>query len=600
MKLTFPITLIFFLCVTNSSFSAYTNYKDDVQVLPFFALARIPKTLHLIDDQFRLIQHIDLKPVIEHIHSIGKGFVVVKNKYDALNDTAGSDVLDSELKVTTLIQQIADTIDTGVQLLPHNSACIKRKKRAAILEIDEEVVDTHPLFPSVGKLFQWVTGSLSADAGKYINQNFNNIKRLTRMSARFAQMFNSTLKIQLKHKQQILEIKSQVENMDSKFTENLNKLNRKVIYLEFLNNLNVVVMDLTRTVDMIFQHTDQIELNKMGPLSRDPVFLKAVKKLMDSGLKSKSNSLYLLKLASTIDIEACQWSITITYTFPVLKLHDFTPKRVISIPKEIKGKFFALSENPYMISWSDRVYIFTQNEFNNCKHFNKHMFCRLPSHTQGLLQNCIYGIINKIPWTDLSEICPITYVPYPQEFIEFSQTHLIYFNTEQKYASVLCPDLFGGAKTLTLNGAGIVAIPNGCKIKYGNIKSFAMGHVSRSADISLDIDNSIYNTNFSHILPLLKVDNVLNVSSLWEDTVADEQIIEQGVEETLDILNFIKFTPSGVTITLITLIAYTTLASFVIFIGIYMICVPGSAMRMKHCCCFCCKSKSKVVNVKTV
>ena len=223
MKLLYLWMFACLLCLT-PTLSAYTNQNHEVQVLPFFALAEIPKTLHLVDDQFRLIQHIDLKPLIVHIHDIGLEFSKVKLKYMAINGTVETDVQDYELKLTALLQQLAETIDAGVQLLPHNTACLKREKRSLDNQIDVEVVNTHPLFPSVGRLFSWVTGSLSNEAGKIINQNFNNIKRLTQASAKFAQMFNSTLKIQIKHKKQIIELKNQISNIEHRFMKDLSIL----------------------------------------------------------------------------------------------------------------------------------------------------------------------------------------------------------------------------------------------------------------------------------------------------------------------------------------------------------------------------------------
>ena len=588
------LTLIFLssLCVINT-FSECTNTKEEVKVYPFFALHSLDKKLHLVRDEFRLVQNIDLGPIIEHIHSISKGFVTVKRKYDNLNVTA-SNVSDTETKLSKLLQQLAEIIDAGIQLLPHHNDCLNRKKRGIIPEVDEEVVDVHPLFPSVGKLFSWVTGSLSVTAGKYINANYNNVKRLTRISRKFALMFNNTLKIEEKHKAQLVNIKNQVTILETKFNL-VNKLENKIAYLEFLNNLNVVVMDLTRDVDNIFSHADQIELNKIGPLSRDPSFLRAVTTLMDTDIQNKRNILYLMKLSATVDIEACNWIIKITYKFPVIDSQDLCPRKVIEVPKEIKGKFFALSQKPYMITWSDRVYIFTEDEFQNCREFNRNIFCKVPSHTQGFLKSCIYGIINKIPWEKLSSICPITYISNPQDFIEITSHYLIYFNVEIKYATLLCPVNFKGQpKTVPLMGSGIVRIPTGCKIKYNDVESYAFGHVRNSEAITFMMDSSLQ--NFSSILPLLNIVNVMNVSSLWDDTKAEEQIIEEGIVDTLDILDDIKFTPSGATITLLSLIAYTTVGTFVMFLVIYMICVPGSAMKIKFCCCCCCRSKPRVVD----
>ena len=183
--------------------------NDDVQLLPFVALEKLPKQLHIIRDRFMLIQNINLTKIVNQAQMIGIGFITVKTKYDKLNQSY-TEVSSSEQKLSLMLQHLASTIETGLQFLPHDQVCLKRKKRSII---DEEVVNTHPLFPSVGKLFGWVTGSLSVDAGKYINQNYNNIRRLTLASKHFAAMFNTSLKIEEKHAKQILQVKEQVEKI---------------------------------------------------------------------------------------------------------------------------------------------------------------------------------------------------------------------------------------------------------------------------------------------------------------------------------------------------------------------------------------------------
>ena len=97
----------------------------------------------------------------------------------------------------------------------------------------------------------------------------------------------------------------------------------------------------------------------------------------------------------------------------------------------------------------------------------------------------------------------------------------------------------------------------------------------------------------------MKIDNVKNNTILWEDTLSEETIIRQGLEDTESILNYVQFTPNGVTITLLSLIGYTVLATILIILGIYLSCVPGSAMKCKACCCGCGR-KPRVVQASTM
>ena len=175
-------------------FSAYTKNLEDVQNLPFLSLYESPKRLHLIKDYFTLVQHIDLNSIIEHINSIAKGFKTVKTKFLAFNDTHPHFQIDLEDKLILSLEQVAEIIETGIEFLPQARDCPARVKRDVeqmsgrrikrFLDLDtaEGPVNTRALFPSVGRLFSWIMGSLDVDAGTIINQNFDNIKKLTKVS----------------------------------------------------------------------------------------------------------------------------------------------------------------------------------------------------------------------------------------------------------------------------------------------------------------------------------------------------------------------------------------------------------------------------------
>ena len=170
------------------------------------------------------------------------------------------------------MEYLAGYIEGGLTMLPHDENCELRRKRS--ISVGDNPVNTMSLFPNVGRIFSWVTGSLSVDAGQYINENFNNIKRLTKVSVNFAQMFNRTLSIEKKHNEQLQELHKQVRLINQKLNSEIMELEKKMAYQEFLEGLMLTVLDLQRTVDAIFQQTDLVEINQIGPLSRDPMFLR--------------------------------------------------------------------------------------------------------------------------------------------------------------------------------------------------------------------------------------------------------------------------------------------------------------------------------------
>ena len=113
-----------------------------------------------------------------------------------------------------------------------------------------------------------------------------------------------------------------------------------------------------------------------------------------------------------------------------------------------------------------------------------------------------------------------------------------------------------------------------------------MGHITRSADITLDVDTKIWFTNISHIASMLKVENVKNASTLWEDLKEDEQVMENGIKETIGLLDKIKLNPEVTTVTLWSLMLMSGVTSLLLVMLIMFVCVPGLLMSFKrHCCC---------------
>ena len=590
--------LFFSILIPNSYISAFASFGENVHNLPFLSIYEEPKELHLIKDYFTLAQHIDMKQIILHLNQVSIGFKSIKEQFLSLNDTSPKYKGDMEEKLILSLEHISETIEAGIAFLPQARGCknrVKRDEGTVIgnrtrrdmdLDIQNGPVDTRALFPGIGKLFSWVTGSLDQDAGTIINQNFANIKKLTKASVKFAEMFNATLNIQKKQAKQIKTLKQQVTQAEARLRVDIGFMDRKIIYQTFLENMMLVIHDIMHNVDMIFQQTDAVEIDRMGPLSRDKAFIKSIVELMGYDSRKKRNNLFLLKLGAKVEVEICHWAITIMYKFPFLETQSFTPYRTLSIPKKIKGKFFELEEVPHLITWSTVVYTFTEKEYNDCEHYTRNILCRKPAHAQRLLDNCVLGLLNKLHWDRLVDICPVKYVKNPKDIIMFTWTHMFFFLNKEKYVTMLCEN---HSKTIKLEGSGVITIPNGCSMKSGEFKTYSLGHIGRSADITLNMDRSVWFTNISHIASMLKVSNVKGkeVDSLWEDSVEDEKIIEKGVLDTMKILKSVKLTPEVASVTIWTLIIYTVLITLFLVVLFILVCIPGSLMSFKACCCSC-------------
>ena len=569
--------------------------NGDVMVIPFVTLYKEQKSLHVVEDYYNLVQSIDMKELINNVINVTKGFHIVSRKYKNLNDTPIGDYDHLEQKLQILLEHSAQKLDTGLLMLPQRAECLIRNKRS--LEIDQEPVVANGLFPAVGNLFNWLTGTLSAKAGSVINENYNNIKRLTKMSMNFAQMFNATLRVEQKHREQISNLRNQIREMHTVLTEKISLFERKLAYQGFLQDLMLIVWDLQHSIEEIFTNIDQMENNKLGSLTRDNEFIQAVAKLMKVETSGKNtNRLYLMKLGAQVEVEACGPKVQIVYKFPVLKRPNFVPWRTVSVPKEIKSKYFELSSIPYMITWHNEVFSWTESEYRECEVKNNHMFCKLPKKVQEPLSNCIYGLSRNIPWEKLAEKCELSLVETPKGRIEFTESHIIYINLNKDLLTLICPDVHpsAGTKPFFLQGSGVMQVPAGCKVKFGESQTFTMGH-RRSASIGFKMNDRVWKLDMSKYIPSLKVNNVDNLTSLWDDSVEERRVIEEGLQDTYNVLEHMKFSHEGVTYTLLSIIGYTVVVTVILIVTLVFACNPMFARGF--ICCGCCRTP-KIVSME--
>ena len=118
--------LTFFSLLWVNNFSLHTNANNDVINLPFMALYKVPKDLHVITDKFVLTQTVNLKPLILHLQNIKMGFIKVKEKYITTNVTLSEDNISEETRLMFILEQAAQTITAGMNLLPNKESCEKR------------------------------------------------------------------------------------------------------------------------------------------------------------------------------------------------------------------------------------------------------------------------------------------------------------------------------------------------------------------------------------------------------------------------------------------------------------------------------------------
>ena len=591
-----PQRLIFF-CVLFYVRVIGSDRDDDEEeeylILPFITLYKEPRTLHIVEDEFVLVQTIDMGVIVTHMKEVTDNFHHVREVYGSFNDTVKERYTHLEDKLEAQVEHSAHGIEAQLSLLPHEPKCLKREKRS--IQMDSQPVVKTGLFPQLGTLFNWFTGNLGPDAADVVNLNYNNIKRLTQISVGYAQMFNASLAVEHKHRDQIKSLKLQVDQLKTEMSTKYGVMEREVAYQSFLQDLMIIIMDMGNTVADIFDHLDAVERNQLGPLSRDRMFLGAITDLMSLGAaKRKKDLLYLMRISAKVEVTACASIVQISYKFPVLQNTDYSPWRSVSIPKKIRGKSLELTHLPFLITWREQVFEFTETEYRDCTIKNKHMFCRTPAKVQELLDNCIYGLVEDLPWSTLNKTCDVTMVDNPKSLVQFTHSHVIFSNLKKDLLTILCPELHPnrGAKPLFLEGSGVLTVPVGCRIKFRGSKTFTMGHMGHKRQIDFKIEDDVWHLNMSHVAPFLKVNNVDDNSPLWEEDLEEEEVIERGLQNTWNILDSMEMAPRDTTITLVVVVGW--LFVITVLLSIALVCACNPMYARKFICCGCCRHPETV------
>ena len=128
----------------------------------------------------------------------------------------------------------------------------------------------------------------------------------------------------------------------------------------------------------------------------------------------------------------------------------------------------------------------------------------------------------------------------------------------------------GDTTSVQLKGSGIITVPNGCKVTMDGKKTFTMGHIERSVDVRFSLDDRIWKLDMEKFLPILQVDNVENVSTLW-NTDKEEEFIANELQETNDLLSNMHFTKKSTTINFMVIIGLIGMILILLCVIFYMV-----------------------------
>ena len=172
--------------------------------------------------------------------------------------------------------------------------------------------------------------------------------------------------------------------------------------------------------------------------------------------------------------------------------------RIYNVPKLVNKKYFQLANLPYVACWASRLFAFTWKEFTLCRKIDNNRFCKIPTQVNDLLDSCLFGLVEGIPWSSLVDKCVLEHVDEPKEFIELTTRYIIYMVWTERLGTILCPDY---SKPVSLLGSGTINIPTDCRFQLGSRTTFTHKRSSGSNTLELKLDTSIWDMNLDPNIP---------------------------------------------------------------------------------------------------
>ena len=111
-----------------------------------------------------------------------------------------------------------------------------------------------------------------------------------------------------------------------------------------------------------------------------------------------------------------------------------------------------------------------------------------------------------------------------------------------------------------------------------------MGHLHETKHITMKFDTSVWKADFSEIIKRLAVTNVKNISILFEDTKAEQGLIEEDLETVWQDLAKIDFSSNTLSVAVVSLGSMNILFAIAVIVFICFFCKRGCLTTCMRCC----------------
>ena len=345
-----------------------------------------------IKDEVNVILSMDMQVYISHVAGLADVHQNITQKLKEFNITVlPLNSLSAHARI--LIENIAANLINALQVLPQEEECrAKRKKR------DVEILAQGGIFPGLGRALAYMTGTLTSDAAKYINLNYNNILKIRESQGKLIRVVNETSQRAYKNSVQLRKVSIRVDNLSEEFSSKFRQEDLLDALEVTLQDLILAITATSKMVEEVVQITQSAVMGKLHSSAlKNKELWSSITSVLDAETTSQKNLKYFVKESAAVDISVCGPVIHVGIRVPLIEKKKLLGYRVHPIPVYRNAHYEAVKSYPYLLTWSNtEVLEFEADEVAECTKLRNYLLCKRPRKVEKLSKNCFYSLVKQL------------------------------------------------------------------------------------------------------------------------------------------------------------------------------------------------------------
>ena len=359
------------------------------------------------------------------------------------------------------IEALAEKLLNTLETLPHPRDCpTTRQKR------DVEVIPTRRgLFPGLGSALSWLTGNLDAEAGDFINKNFNNILKLKESQGKMIRVLNNTSHKAHENSEKIVSIQNSLENLKLDVKTNSVKSDMLDKLIITYDDFELSIAQLGDKISELVQLTQAAVKGNVDQVALKGQLWPQIVESLDPQTRSLPNLKFYVARTAIVQVQGCVTQINIVYNIPLVSSDMMWLYRVRNIPVYRKDHYQMISNKAQYVSWDhNMVWLYAEDEIAKCRDLGYLLVCKKARTIEKLRDSCLYSLAKA-----LTPKCNYTMSQEAEIQINFEGNYLVYFLPpgQVKLSNLFCDNKEKQARELVKSGA--IFIPEGCEVHIDHL-----------------------------------------------------------------------------------------------------------------------------------